>query len=128
MLKVVWLPMILLGIDYGRSRTGLALAVESIVETKGYLGMDKEDIFKVIKNICLEEKIDRIVVGMSSGVMGEEIKQFAKKLFQVVQLPIIFVDESLTSWEAEKMVGWEDKGRVDSVSAALILERYLETK
>ena len=119
--------MVLLGIDYGRHRIGLALAVNSIIETKGWLDWAKkrqESLVK-IKKLCQEERVDKIIIGLSGGQMAKETKEFANLLFGMLQLPQDFVNESLTSWQAEKMVGWKDKGRIDTISAALILKRYL---
>jgi len=120
--------MILLGIDYGRRRIGLALAINGIIETRGFISWqrDKKQTFSKIKEICQQEGIEEIVVGLSQGKIGQEIREFVKELKKMVKLPIKLVDETLTSWQAEKMVGWKDKGKVDAVAAALILERYLD--
>lgn len=119
--------MVLLGLDYGCQRIGVAIAVNSIVGTKGWLDWkNKEEIFlRRIEKLCQEERIEKVVVGISRGSIGEEIKQFVSRLSLRLKLPIELVDETLTSWDAEKMVGWKNKGKIDSVSAALILERYL---
>lgn len=119
--------MVFLGLDYGHQRIGVAIAVNSIIGTKGWLDWkNKEEIFlRKIKKLCQEERVDKVVVGMSRGSIGEEIKQFVNRLSLRLKLPIELVNETLTSWDAEKIVGWKNKGRVDSVSAALILERYL---
>lgn len=120
--------MILLGIDYGRKRIGLALAIQGIIETRGFINWqkDRKQTFLKIKEICQQERVEIIVVGLSQGKMGQEIKEFVEELKKVVKLPIKLVDETLTSWQAEKMVGWKNKGRVDAVAAALILEQYLD--
>jgi len=120
--------MVLLGIDYGRRRIGLAVAIDSVIETRGWLdwGRKKQDSIRRIEKICQEEGVEKMIIGLSEGQMARETRRFGSFLSEVLKLPLEFVDESLTSWQAEKMVGWKNKGRVDSVSAALILERYLE--
>jgi len=120
--------MNLLGLDYGRSRIGLAIAVDSIIDTRGFLDYKKLKlgVFDQIKAFVDQEKIDKIIVGTSEGKMSEEISAFVDQLKEFVNLPIELVDETLTSFEAEQMVGWKDKGKVDSVSAALILQRHLD--
>ena len=123
--------MVLLGLDYGRRRIGLAIAVNLIIETRGWLERDRQDredqpLLKQIEEICCREGVEKVVVGISEGLTALETKRFVKKLSEVIKLPIVFVDETLTSWEAEKKVGWKDKGRIDTVAAALILERSLE--
>lgn len=114
-----------LGVDYGRKRIGLAVAVNSIVEPKSWLE-NKKGVFEKIAAICREEEVEKVVVGSVKGKIEKEIQKFAKGLSEVLKLKVFMTNEDLTSWEAEKMVGWKNKGRVDSVAAALILERYLE--
>ena len=121
--------MILLGIDYGRKRIGLALAVNNIVEPRKSIvwrEKKKEELFLKIKEICSQEKVEKIVVGLSHGKMGQETRRFVDELKKIVGLPVELVDETLTSWQAEKMVGWRHKNKIDAVAAALILERYLD--
>lgn len=117
----------LLGIDYGFKRIGLAVAVGSIIETRSFLLNQSSEMAALeIAKICKAEEIERLVIGISPGKVGKEVKRFAGLLTQKLGLKVVLVDETLTSWEAEKMIGWKDKGRVDNVSAALILQRYLE--
>ena len=106
----------------------MAVAVGFVIETSGFIPYkkDREAVMLKIKDVCQEKKVEKVIIGVSGGKMGEEIKEFAKGLKKVIGLGVELVDETLTSWQAEKLVGWKDKGRVDSVSAALILERYLE--
>jgi len=123
--------MVFLGLDYGRCRVGLAIAVNSIVETRGWLDRNNKgdwQLLKQIEEICREEAVSTIVIGISEGSIASETKRFVKKLYEVVKLPVVFTDETLTSWEAERKVGWKNKGRVDTVAAALILERFLESQ
>jgi len=120
--------MRLLGLDYGRSRIGLAIAVGSIIDTRGFLDYKKlgSGVFDQIKALANQEKIDKIIIGVSSGKIRTEINRFVSQLKEVVGLPVEQIDETLTSFEAEQMVGWKDKGKIDSISAALILQRYLD--
>lgn len=117
--------MILLGLDYGKKRIGLALSVDSIIEPMGFIENKGNESLEKIKRLCQEENVDKVLIGLSSGSMGLETKKFGDKLGEILDKPIDWVDESLTSKEAEKIVGWKNKGKVDSISAALILKRYL---
>lgn len=120
--------MVLLGIDYGCRRIGLALSVNSVIETKGFLDLKKikNDVFIEIQAICLENKVDKLVMGISDGLMKEKSLEFGNKLTKMLELPVVFINETLTSIEAIRMVGERKKGRIDSVSAALILQSYLD--
>lgn len=122
--------MILLGIDYGKSRIGLATAVKSIVSPyKTLKNKDQKEVIRQVKQICDRENIDKIILGIPGGKLVPEIKGFGKKLEKMVRLPVIEVNEVMTSWEAEKKLGKvKDKSKVDQIAAALILQRYLDEK
>ncbi len=122
--------MVLLGVDYGQSRIGLALAVKSIVspyETIKNQGLEKTTAR--IKQICEQEDVEKIVLGVPEGKLKPEINKFGKKLEEMVRLPLTRVNEVMTSWEAkEKLEKIKKKGRIDQVAAALILQRYLDER
>lgn len=81
-----------------------------------------------------------IVIGLPLTLEGEEsdwtreVRRFGDRLTRRTGLPVHWVDERLTSVEAEQLVRTsglprrkrEEKGRVDTVAAMLILERFLE--
>ena len=83
-------------------------------------------------------KVERIVVGLplqlngETGTQAQRIKKFAEKLEQQVKLPIVFWDESFTTFEATQILRGAKKRRkkrkqvIDQVAAVLILEGYLE--
>lgn len=97
----------ILAIDYGLAKCGLAVSFE------GKFAQPLE----VIKTEKLAEKVkelkpDKIIVGDS---------RFAKSIGDMLGLPVEFVDESLTTVEAQQI----KKGQDDAVAAAIILNRYL---
>lgn len=120
--------MVLLSIDYGKSRIGLAIAVKSIVlPYKTLKNKDQKEVIAKIKQICKKEKVDKIILGLPGGKLVPEIKGFGKKLEKMVRLPVTKVNEVMTSWEAEKKIGKvKDKEKIDQIAAALILQRYLD--
>ena len=122
------IEMIFLGIDYGRRRVGLALAINGIISPLDWLIHNRQTegkTLKEIKRICRQENVEEIVVGMPRTCLANEVAAFARRLEEMVKLKINFVDEDLTSELAEEIVGWRDKGKVDKTAAALILQRFL---
>ncbi|TEU02025.1 Holliday junction resolvase RuvX, partial [Candidatus Woesebacteria bacterium] len=89
-----------------------------------------EKIIKIIK----KEKVNKIVIGVSEGQIGEESKKFGEKLGKKVNLPVHFQDETLTTQDAQALsiiAGIKRKKRralEDAYSAALILRNYLDSK
>lgn len=126
--------MSILGIDYGDKKIGLAKSVGNlavplkILENKG-----SDFVFKNIENICAEEQIEQIVVGMPRSHSGREnaqekkVEDFIKNLKELLHIEIIPEDERLSTREAQKLSRGVKKGKDDdAVSAMLILQSYLD--
>ena len=127
--------MAILGIDYGQKKIGLALAVSAVAEPFAVIRVKKsEGIFPRLKKIIDEEKVERVVVGVSEGEMAEKSKIFAKKLAEISGLKVDLEDETLTSRDAQALAikaGISRKRRKkleDAFSASLILQKYLDTQ
>jgi len=88
---------------------------------------------KKIEKETEKEKIEKIVVGVSEGEMAEETKKFGKKLEDKLGISVVFQDETLTTYEAQRFsieAGIKRKKRKeleDAYSAALILQEYLDS-
>lgn len=118
--------MKILGIDYGRKKLGLALSEGFLAEPLGII--QRKNWETSLKMICEEQAVDKIVIGLVEGKMGEEIQDFTEEVNVIIGLPVEFQDETLTSHEAvAKMreIGKKIKDE-DAVAAALILQAYLE--
>lgn len=120
--------MRILGIDYGKAKIGLAIADGPLAEPLGVLNTNQWE--KGLGRIIQEQGIEKIVLGLSEGLMAEETKVFAKRLGEITNLPIDFQDETLTSQEAVvkmRQIGKKDFEE-DAVAAAIILQNYLDFK
>ncbi len=127
-----------LGIDFGKKRIGLALG-QLIPKGAGVIDgtKDMDEIVLAIKEICTENEVSDIVIGLPkkpSGDLGEladDIKTFAGKLEKNIGLPVHFEEEEFTSVEAEEMIRESGKrydrksGKTDEIAAILILEQYI---
>jgi putative Holliday junction resolvase len=132
-----------LGIDYGSKRVGVAISDEdgSIAFPKVILKNDLS-LLDNIFDICEKEKISAIVLGESHDLSGKpnkimgSIEEFKQNLEGELDMPIYYEKEFMTSVFARgnegksinnsKKVKKDDKGKVDSSAAALILQRYLD--
>lgn len=122
-----------LGIDYGRRKIGVALATGPLADPLTVLYFTKEDeAIRKLKKIVLEERIDRLVIGISERDIADEAQAFGKKLSEEVQKEVIFVDETLTTFDAKEkaiesgMRRSKRRAMEDALSAALILQNYLD--
>lgn len=132
-----------LGLDVGKKRMGVAGCDGTGLIATGlttiYRTSLAEDI-KQLQSIIDERKVEILVIGMPyslDGTVGFQAKQtekFATKIAKILQLPVEYVDERLTSVEAEaqlktkKQFSSRDKGAVDRRAAAIILQQWLDMR
>ena len=125
-----------LGIDYGASKIGLALAdLQTKIATPYKILIKAKDPIAKIKEICRQENIEKIIVGLPAGLKGVDSKQykdvvnFINRLKQELSLEIIEQDEKMTSIYAQKLLReTKTKKFDDAVAAMLILQSYLDEK
>lgn len=125
--------MVILAIDYGRKKIGLAISRTPIAKPFAVIRFsDYSDALEQIKKITKSEGVQKIIVGLPEGPIAEEVKQFAKKLERTIKLPVRFQNETLSTKKAIELsieAGMSRKKRKnmeDAYSAALILQDYLE--
>lgn len=135
--------MRVLGIDFGDRKIGLAISDRLWITAQPLAsyrrGTEKEDE-KYFKALIAEYEITEIIVGMplrmdgSSGTRAEKTREFARWLEQILNLPILFWDERLTTKQANKILSQRKiatrvkKNIEDQISAMIILSTYLESK
>lgn len=127
------LYMKILGIDYGRSKVGFALADGPLAEPiKVIRYKDIKILSEKIKQIIEKEQIGKVIVGISEGEMGKETKKFRKQLGEEINIPIEEFDETLTSQDAQRLsreAGINRKKRhemEDAYAASIMLQNWLD--
>ncbi len=131
----------IMAIDYGQKRVGISVTDESRIIATGLTTVHVKDVMDYLKKYISKEKVDCIVVGEPKDMKNRAsdasrfIEPFVKHLKK--QFPDITVermDERFTSQMAfQTMIdaGLSKKGRqnkelVDTISATLILQSYME--
>ena len=132
-----------LAIDHGQKRTGLAIsdASESLVSPHAVIETQSStELLRQIEKIIADEQIEAIVMGLpfnmdgSEGPRAKQVRQFSGLLSQKVNIPILFQDERLSSFEAENLLvemeltRKKKKKRLDAIAAAAILRAFLDEK
>ncbi len=132
---------IILGLDIGDARTGVAISDELGIAAHPLCTIHRKSrkaLLAELQELVTAHKVERIVVGLplqldgETGTQAQKVKRFAEKLERQVNLPIIFWDESFTTFEAAQILRGTKKRRkkrkqvIDQVAAVLILEGYLE--
>ena len=120
-----------LGIDYGTKRVGIATSDDG-----GLMAFPLRVLFNSrslpahIAKICRDEKVGTIVMGESlnfenkHNAIMKEIEIFADGLKSITGLPVVFMNEVLSSREAMHLQGDNDQN--DASAAAIILQSYLD--
>lgn len=125
--------MIILGIDYGLRKAGLALAVGPLAEPLRVIrAKTRSELIEKIKDVVSAEEAEKVVVGVSEGEMASESKMFASELSQAINIPVELQDETLSTHEAQTrsmeagIKRSKRKAMEDAFAAAIILQNYLE--
>jgi len=121
----------LASIDIGLKRIGVAINIASDIVTpqNAILRKNRNQAANEVKAFLKEWEIDKLIVGFPSASeeMQRRIKHFVTLLD--IDIPIEYCEENMSSIEAEDMMKGQIKykrdGRVDSLAAKIILERYL---
>lgn len=125
-----------IAIDLGLKRIGLAYSAHKDIVNplQAVERKNRNQASRDIKKIIDEWEIDAVVIGIPIGGSSEdEMRRRVAHFMNLVDFKgeIFYQDESHSSKEAESMMKGEIKyirdGRVDSISAMIILQRYLYT-
>ena len=142
---------VILAIDYGTSRLGLALSDASGFTSYPFATWNRtnrrRDLSR-LRDLVRQHSVRRIVVGLplhldgTASEMSEEVKRFAARVEKALGISVELVDERLSSWEAGQMISAAEtrkssrrrsatrgvsnrKAPIDDFAAAIILRDYL---
>jgi putative Holliday junction resolvase len=123
-----------IAIDLGLKRIGLAYSAHKDIVTplSAVIRKNRNQASSEVKKVLLEWEVDAVVIGVPlGGSSEEEMKRRIAHFMNLVDFDgeVFYQDEAGSSLEAEKMMKGEIKyirdGRIDSLSAKIILERFL---
>jgi putative Holliday junction resolvase len=131
----------ILAIDYGTKHIGLACSDElrlTVQPLPSLRLISRRDLVARLRPVIKDNDIRELVIGSplnmdgSPGCLVPQVESLAGTLSREFGLPLQLVDERLSTIEAEELWRGLSTGRkrkyrtIDSLSAALILERYLK--
>ena len=130
----------ILALDFGDKHSGVAVSDDSRTLSFGrgtirnYKSLN--ELFRKIKDLCDKEGVTEVLMGVPMG-KGEtsqvdRMQKIGMKLKDYLKLPLIYVDESFSTFEAErklqelgiKPIEW--KKSEDEMAAILILQKHLD--
>ncbi len=131
-----------MGIDYGSARIGLSLSDPLRIIAQPFRTLANTGRFwEQLKAIVQEQRVHTFVVGMPLNLKGqkgkkaEEVEQFIERLKVETGCEVVVWDERFTSMIAQQTLRdmgttksqRRDKGRVDAMAAAVILQSFLDS-
>jgi len=132
--------MKIMSVDFGDSRTGLAVCDKSEFLASPAGVIEEKNFDRCIEKVACAAKehgVEEVVVGYPknmNGTIGERAQKcelFAQKLSELVEVPVKLWDERSTTVSAHYYLnqtntrGKKRKAVVDAVAATIILESYL---
>lgn len=141
--QTVPLSGVLLGIDYGTRRVGVAVSdrdqrFSSPLHNHDRHGVQVDERF--FRKVVEEYRPVGLVVGLPIHLSGDEseksreARKFAEWLGTVTGLPYTFQDERFTSFQAEKLLLAAElskkkrKERMDKLAAQILLQTFLDSR
>jgi putative Holliday junction resolvase len=133
----------ILAIDYGQKRVGLAVTDPFKIIANGLTTVHSKDIFDYLTEYIKKEDVECFIVGHPKQMNNQDsesmvyIKPFIKKLEKIFPtIPVKLADERFTSKIAVqtmldaglKKKARQNKALIDTISATIILQSYLESK
>ncbi len=131
-----------LGVDYGSVRIGVAVSDPLRIIAQSVATIPNNDAATTaIANFVQQYDAEIIVVGMpltlkgEKGMKAEEVERFITKLSSLVTAEIVRWDERFTTQMAQRTLidmgttkkqRRTQKGRVDAMASALILQSFLD--
>ncbi len=129
-----------MGVDYGDKRIGVALTDALCIISSPYevfQNLSPEQSLQHLNDLIKQFNVDEVAMGLPlnmDGSEGERAKihrNFGQKLSDLSGVKVVFVDERLTSAEAEEILiqskvrREKRKELIDKISAQIILQTYL---
>lgn len=131
----------IIGIDYGRKRVGVAVSDPLGIFASALETVQSAKIIEYLKTYAEKEKVMRFVVGYPVNMDGapseaaKDVDVFLKQLAKAFpDVPVTLEDERFTSVLAHRAMidggmkakDRKDKESVDKISAAIILQSYMD--
>ena len=139
----MWLMARIIAIDYGAKRTGIAVTDPLGIIAQPLETVATHTLMDFLRGYIARESVERIIVGLPKQMDGSNsenfrrIEPFVNRLRkEFPSIPVEYYDERFTSVLAHRAMidggvgkmARRDKAMVDRISAAIILQGYMDSK
>ncbi|OLP16386.1 Holliday junction DNA helicase RuvA [Leptolyngbya sp. 'hensonii'] len=130
-----------LGLDIGKKRIGVAGCDGTGLIAVGLTTIERKSLDQVLKELgqlAEQRRVQVLVVGLpysmdgTLGFQARYVQKVGQTIAQSLNLPLEYVDERLTSFQAEQLMVAQNispsrnKGLIDRKAACLILQQWLD--
>ena len=132
-----------MALDVGDKKIGIAISDALLLTAQPRPTHRRKDLksdIEALRILAAENEVHQLVVGQPLHMDGREspqsqkVARFAEELQKALDIPMIFWDERLTSFEAEQQLeqmglNWRQRReQVDKMAAMIILQNYLDSR
>ena len=132
-----------LGLDIGLKRVGIAGCDGTGLIATGITTLVRSSFERdvaYLRELAQERRVQILVSGLPYSLSGDvgaqarQVQKYARRIASALELPLEYVDERLTSVEAEELMKTagisvsQNKGSIDRKAAALILQQWLDER
>ena len=132
-----------MALDVGDKTIGIAISDALMLTAQSRPTIRRKNLksdIERLRTLVMENGVNKIIIGQPLHMDGREspqsqkVERFAQELGKSVDVPIVFWDERLTSFEAEEHLkemglNWRQRReQVDKVAAMIILQNYLDSR
>ncbi|MGB5593110.1 MAG: Holliday junction resolvase RuvX [Crocosphaera sp.] len=132
-----------LGLDVGKKRIGVAGCDGTGLIATGLTTIERQSFpqdVEQLQQLVRQREAQLLVIGLpysmdgSIGFQAKQVQKYAKRISKALELPIEYIDERLTSVEAEaqlksqKKYSRYNKGLIDRRAATIILQQWLDQR
>ena len=131
----------ILALDVGKKRIGLAISDPLGITAQGLPTLHRTRIredLDALDRLCREYEVELLLIGQPLHMSGTDSRQavytreFAERLSERTRVPLKFLDERLTTVQAERVlkesgISIEKRAKaVDRLAAVLLLQSFLD--
>lgn len=132
-----------IGLDIGEVRTGIAVSDPDARVANPITVLDTKRLLadpRPLRELVEEGDARGLVVGLPLTMAGEEgpqakrVRELGDRLGELLGVPVSYVDERLSTTEAQRVLKAagrtekEQRGMIDMVAAALLLQTWLDAR
>ena len=136
-------PMRVMALDVGDRKIGVAISDSLLLTAQSRPTLRRTTLaadLEALRHLVEENEVQQIVVGQPLHMSGDEspqsrkVARFAESIRAVINVPLTFLDERLTSFAAEQHLeelglNWRERRKqIDKVAAMIILQDYLDSR